>query len=446
MTGNLAGLEIGNAPTRLRVAIYARVSTNRQLEADLSVPDQLAGCGRHAADRHWDVVGTFVERGMSGTDENRPEMLKMLDEATVRPTPFDVILVHSFSRLTRDMIHLELTVRRLAKYNVQLVSITQELPNDSSGQLVRQVIGIMDEHFSRENAKHTTRAMKANAELGYWNGSRAPFGYATATACFQGHREKKKLVPHAEEAEVVRRIFDLADGVEGSARGVKSIASELNKTGRLHRGKKFSNSNVHDILTRTVYKGRHFWNKSDTKNGVSRSPTEWIAFDVVSLVSEEQFDRVQASLKARSPKVTAPRIVNGPTLLSAVARCGTCGSGLTISTGKSGRYRYYCCSGRLNKGPTACPGRRIPQELLDNYILDHLFQCLLSVPRLTEILHSFLMQSDQVGDARRGKIATLRAARTDAEAGVRNMLIAVEKGAFDFSDPYLTEHLVRLKS
>ena len=322
MTVVLAGPGTLTAPTRLRVAIYARVSTVRQVEADLSVPDQLARCRRYAVERHWDVVGTFVERGMSGTDENRPEMTKMLDEALVRSGPFDVILVHSFSRLTRDMIYLEVTVRKLSKYKVQLVSVTQELPNDSSGQLVRQVIGIMDEHFSKENAKHTTRSMKANAERGFWNGSRAPFGYATETVCFQGHREKKKLVVFEGEAEVVRRIFDLADGVDGPARGVKSIAFELNQTGQMHRGKKFSNSNVHDILTRTAYKGKHFWNQTDTKNKVARPPSEWIAFDVVSLVSKEQFDRVQSSLKARSPKVTAPRIVNGPTLLSAVARCG----------------------------------------------------------------------------------------------------------------------------
>jgi site-specific DNA recombinase len=60
----------------------------------------------------------------------------MIDAATTRPSDFDVILVHSFSRFFRDQFQLEFYVRRLAKAGVRLVSITQELGDDPMNETV----------------------------------------------------------------------------------------------------------------------------------------------------------------------------------------------------------------------------------------------------------------------------------------------------------------------
>ena len=58
-------------------------------------------------------------------------------------------------------------VRRLAKHNVRLVSITQELGDDPAQVMMRQVIALFDEYQSRENGKHVLRAMKENARQGF---------------------------------------------------------------------------------------------------------------------------------------------------------------------------------------------------------------------------------------------------------------------------------------
>jgi ATP:cob(I)alamin adenosyltransferase len=92
----------------------------------------------------------------------------MIDAATVKPTAFDVILVHSFSRFFRDQFQLEFYVRRLAKNGVRLVSITQELGDDPMSNMIRQIMALFDEYQSKENAKHTLRAMKENARQGFW--------------------------------------------------------------------------------------------------------------------------------------------------------------------------------------------------------------------------------------------------------------------------------------
>jgi DNA invertase Pin-like site-specific DNA recombinase len=54
---------------------------------------------------------------------------------------------------------------------VRLVSITQELGDDPMSNMIRQIMALFDEYQSKENAKHTLRAMKENARQSFWNGA-----------------------------------------------------------------------------------------------------------------------------------------------------------------------------------------------------------------------------------------------------------------------------------
>ena len=98
----------------------------------------------------------------------RPEFQRMIDAATTKPSAFEAIVVHSFSRFFRDQFQLEFYVRRLAKNGVRLISITQELGDDPMSNMIRQIMALFDEYQSKENAKHTLRAMKENARQGFW--------------------------------------------------------------------------------------------------------------------------------------------------------------------------------------------------------------------------------------------------------------------------------------
>ncbi|NJO36101.1 MAG: recombinase family protein, partial [Rhodospirillales bacterium] len=159
-----------------RAVIYLRVSTGRQAEHDLSIPDQRAQTETWVAQRGWAMVAEYVEPGASATDDKRPEFQRMVERACDGENAFDVIVVHSFSRFFRDAFGLEFYVRKLAKHGVRLVSITQELGDDPAQVMMRQVIALFDEYQSKENATHVLRSMKENARQGYWNGARPPFG------------------------------------------------------------------------------------------------------------------------------------------------------------------------------------------------------------------------------------------------------------------------------
>jgi site-specific DNA recombinase len=81
-----------------RVAVYARVSTSRQAENDISISDQLAQAQRYCDQRKWIVERQFIHAGASARDDKRPNFQALLEAACIDPSPFDVVLVHSQSR------------------------------------------------------------------------------------------------------------------------------------------------------------------------------------------------------------------------------------------------------------------------------------------------------------------------------------------------------------
>jgi site-specific DNA recombinase len=434
----------------VRAALYLRVSTGRQADNDLSIPDQRRQANGYCASRGWEIVADYVEPGASATDDRRPEFQRMIDAATAKPPAFDVILVHSFSRFFRDQFQLEFYVRRLAKNGVRLVSITQELGDDPMSNMIRQIMALFDEYQSKENAKHTLRAMKENARQGFWNGALPPIGYRIVEAAEQrGHRTKKTLEIDPIQAETVRLIFRLAREGNGSSgpMGVKSIAKHLNESGiRTRDGGRWGVDAVHKVLTRTTYIGRHRFNTKFWKTRERKPETEIVEMAVPSIIDAAEFEAVQMLLKARSAAMTAPRVVSGPTLLTGICFCAACGGAMTLKTGKSGRYRYYTCCTKARQGETGCKGRTVPMEKLNSLVAEHIEQRLLQPKRLEQILSRVLDRREERARSRTTHIAELRKRASEAEAKLKRLYDAIENGIADVSDPMLKERVTELKS
>lgn len=292
------------SPTgHLLLSLTGHPTCRATAEAELSIPDQLKQGQDFCTGRELDLVETFVEPGASATDDRRPEFQRMIDAATSAAHPFDLILVHSMSRFFREQFLSEMYIRKLRKAGVDLVSMTQEFRDDTTGNLIRQILGSFDEYQSRENAKHTLRAMQENARQGFWNGSRPPFGYRTVAAERRGQKIKKALAVDEVEAATVRHIFDLALGRAGMPLGVKAIVNQLNAAGCRHRGKPFHISSVHRILTATTYTGVHQFNRREARSSRSKAPEQWIALTVPRIIASVDFEQVQTSLRSRNPSV-----------------------------------------------------------------------------------------------------------------------------------------------
>ena len=102
--------------------------------------------------------------------------------------------------------------------------------------------------------------------------------------------------------------------------GVKSIAKHLNESGiRTRDGGRWGVDAVHKVLTRTTYIGRHRFNTSIGRRANAKPEAEVVEMAVPPIIEEAEFEAVQTLLKTRSPAMTAPRIVSGPTSLPASA-------------------------------------------------------------------------------------------------------------------------------
>src|SRR5271170_5642354 len=270
----------------LRAALYLRVSTPRQAEHDISIPDQRRQGEAYCTARGHQLVETFVEPGSTATNDRRPEFQRMIVSGSAKPAPFDIVLVHSFSRFFRDHFELEFYVRKLAKNGIKLVSITQEIGDDPMHAMMRQMMALFDEYQSKENGKHTLRAMKENARQGFWNGSRPPIGYRVVAAEQRGTKVKKRLEIDPLHADTVRLIYRLAlegDGTSGPM-GVKAIVSHLNAHRIFTRdGGRWGIGQVHRILTRKTYAGEHEFNKR-AKNKALKPTTEIVVVAVPPLI------------------------------------------------------------------------------------------------------------------------------------------------------------------
>ena len=165
-----------------RAALYMRVSTGRQPEHDLSIPDQRRQLESWCRAQGCIVASEFIEGGASAGDDRRPVFQQMIERACDGEQAFDLILVHSYSRFFREAFEQEFYLRKLAKHGVRVVSITQPVGDESEPvhAMMRKVIALFDEYQSKENAKHVIRSMKENARQGFWNGATAPLGYREA--------------------------------------------------------------------------------------------------------------------------------------------------------------------------------------------------------------------------------------------------------------------------
>ena len=105
-----------------KAIVYARVSTTRQAENDLSIPDQLAHAQRYCQSKNIEIIGEYIDAGVSGRTEKRPQFQNMIRDVKSGTIAVDLVLVHSLSRFFRDHFGSELYRRELAKYNVSLIS------------------------------------------------------------------------------------------------------------------------------------------------------------------------------------------------------------------------------------------------------------------------------------------------------------------------------------
>src|SRR5262245_46780504 len=198
-------------------AIYARKSTDQSAIADdaKSVTRQVAHAREYALRKGWIVneVCVYVDDGISGAEfANRPGFVRLMAALKPRP-PFQVLIMSEESRLGREAIETAYALKQLIAAGVRVFFYLEDRDRtlDSPMEKVLLSLTTFADELEREKARQrVTDTMLRKARAGHVTGGRV-FGYdnveVLSEAGVRSHVERRINV---EEAQVVRRLFELA--------------------------------------------------------------------------------------------------------------------------------------------------------------------------------------------------------------------------------------------
>jgi DNA invertase Pin-like site-specific DNA recombinase len=143
----------------MRTAIYARVSTtNHGQDASLQTREMR----QFAEARGWELADEYVDQGVSGAKDSRPELNRLMADAHKRR--FDVVLVWKLDRFGRSLRHLVNALAEFESLGIAFVSLSDNLDlSTASGRLMFNIIGAMAE-FERELIRERVKAGMKNAK------------------------------------------------------------------------------------------------------------------------------------------------------------------------------------------------------------------------------------------------------------------------------------------
>jgi DNA invertase Pin-like site-specific DNA recombinase len=175
--------------------IYARYSSSNQTEQ--SIEGQLRVCNEYAAREGIVVLDTYIDRAMTGTNDNRADFQRMIKDSGKRE--WDHVIVYKLDRFSRDKYATAVYKKALKDNGVTLLSATECIPNTPEGIIVESLLEGMGQFYSVELSQKVRRGMNESRQKGQFTGGYLIYGYKIVN---------KKVVIDDEKAEVVRYIYE----------------------------------------------------------------------------------------------------------------------------------------------------------------------------------------------------------------------------------------------
>jgi site-specific DNA recombinase len=198
--------------TLKRVVLYLRVSSQRQVNTDydpegISLPAQRAACVRAAERLGYEIVDEYVEPGRSGREMTKRLAFQdmMTRISTIRD--IDAVLVYKLSRMNRNRIDDAFVLTELRKYNVTLISATENIDETPVGQLMHGILASFNEFRSAEDGADIRYKMGEKAKKG-GTINRAPIGYLNMGVRVED-REVRTVRPDPQRAHFIPLAFEL---------------------------------------------------------------------------------------------------------------------------------------------------------------------------------------------------------------------------------------------
>jgi site-specific DNA recombinase len=246
---------------------------------------------------------------------------------------------------------------------VSFVSVTQQFnTTNSMGRLTLNIL-LSFAQFEREIiSERISDKIAAQRQKGLWCGGQQVLGYDVDRSS-----TSPKLVVNAQEAEMVREIFDSYLSLQSLLPVVQKLdqlgwanKTWLTRKGRYKGGRPFDKCSLHTLLTNVIYAGK-IRHKDQIYDGQHES-----------IIDQSVFDKVQTQLKEHG-RGNGKRLVNRHNaLLKGLLHCPACGYAMVHcpTKKKSKVYRYYVCQTAIKRGHSQCRTGSIPAPAIEAAVVD----------------------------------------------------------------------------
>lgn len=390
----------------VRVAIYARVSTEEQAENGYSIDAQLDTLRKYCELYGKEIAGEYVDRGVSGKSmKGRYELQRLLQDA--KDGKFNETIVWKFNRMARKNIDLLHIVEILEKHNVAFRSFSENFDTSTSmGKFALQMMGAVSELERNTIVDNVKLGHKQRAKTGKHNG-KVPLGYRLAEAKSGGRNRDTEILIVEEEAAIVRSIYEQY----ASGHGLKAIANDLNHRGhRTKTGKPFSTCAIRDLLDNPMFVGKIRYNRYENwaeKRRKGKSSEMILAEGHhPPIVSDELWEKVQL-LRGKKSAMPKKRF-EGEYLLTGLIRCPECGAAMTasrtVNRAKDGTKvvrMYYSCGRFRSQGSSVCSANSIRKTEAEEAVTERIRQAVAQPDILQGVVRS-------INERRSSRIRPLR--------------------------------------
>lgn len=177
-----------------KAIIYARYSSDSQTEQ--SIEGQLRVCREYAQNNDILIVDTYIDRAMTGTNDNRVAFQKMLKDSSRKEWQY--LIVYKLDRFSRNKFESVIHKKTLRDNGVTILSAMENLTDSPEGRMMETVLEGFNQYFSEELTQKVNRGLKESWRKGKATGGQDIFGYDVVD---------KKYVVNEYESKIVEDAF-----------------------------------------------------------------------------------------------------------------------------------------------------------------------------------------------------------------------------------------------
>lgn len=409
---------------KIIAAEYCRYSSSAQ-DDGYSIEAQQKAIANFAAVNGYDIQYSYIDKAKTGTNANRPEFQRMIDDAS--KGLFDVIIIHKTDRFSRNRLDSIIYKNELSKYGVKVISVTENFGEGAEADLMLAMQESMAEYYSKNLGREVRKGMDVLASKGLFTGGVPPLGFCVVD---------KQLEIDESEAEIVRLIFDMYGHQKFT---YNDMAKELNARGyKTKAGNEFSASSFNSILTQRKYIGEYVYNRRVAKsltgkyNSHANKPEDEIVRipnGVPRIIDDETFNKVQARLNQNKRKIGNYKSKSSY-LLSGLIECAECGYHYQGNSRKGGSgtvYSSYRC-GKKQNHKVGCGNKEIEKNKLENFVIEQLQNYLFSDEAINEIANQVNEYNKNVAKANNQDLILFQKQMKQIDKQIANITKAIARG------------------